>query len=139
MHQATLAQYIEHRAHLAIFKLRHRHEHRAHAKRFFNVDERFIQRVIGIIELIYEQNCTHAGFAQFAKRCKRLRLNTTCGTHHKHSAFHSRKRHIDFGTKVDMPRRINKIEPCIFPFEMRHATFNRDATFLFFGHVVHRG
>ena len=38
-----------------------------------------------------------------------------------------------------MPWRINKIEPCIFPFEMRHATFNRDATFLFFGHVVHRG
>ena len=76
---------------------------------------------------------------QLAERCHRLRLDTTRGTHHKHSAFHSRERHIDLGTKIDMPRRINKIEPRIFPFEMRHATFNRDAAFLFFGHVVHRG
>ena len=139
MHQTALAQYIEHRAHLAIFKLRHRHEHRTHAKRFFNVDERFVQRIIGIVKFVYKQNRTHAGFTQLAKRSNRLRFDATCSTHHKHSAFHSRKRHIDLGTKVDMPRRIDKIEPSIFPLEMRHATFNRDTAFLFFGHVVHRG
>ena len=38
-----------------------------------------------------------------------------------------------------MPRRINKIEPRIFPFEMRHATFDSNAAFFFFGHIVHRG
>ena len=63
MHQTTLAQHIKHRTHLAIFKLRHRHEHRAHSKRFFNVNERLVQRIIGIIELVYEQNRTHTRFA----------------------------------------------------------------------------
>ena len=139
MHEPALAQHIEHARHAAILVFRERHQYRTHAQHFFYVDEGLVERIVGIVELVHIQDGAHSRFAELLVGGNRLRLDTACCTHHKHCALDRRKRHIHFGTEIHVPRRVDKVEPGVLPLEMCDTAFNRNATFFFFGHVVHRG
>ena len=139
MRKPALAQHIEHARHATILVFRESHEHRAHAQHLFNIYQSLVERIVGIVQLVHEKNRAHARFAEFAVGGDRLGFHTAGGTHHEHRALDRRKRHIDFGTEIHMPRRIDKVEPGVLPLEMSDTALDSNAAFLFFGHVVHRG
>ena len=139
VHKPALAQHIEYTAHLARSIFGKGHKHRPHAQLFFHVDEGFVQRIVGIVQLVYKQYYGHARLAQLAESGNGLRFDTARGTHHKHGTFHRRKRHVDLRAKIHMARSINKVEPSVLPLKMSDTALDGNAAFLFLGHVVHSG
>ena len=139
MFQATLAQHIQHTRHLAIPILGQGHQYRAHPQHFFNVNQSLVQRIIRVVQLVHEQDCPHAGLTQFLKSGYRLGFHAAGSTHHQNGAFHGRQGRIYLGTKVYMPRRIDKVKPGILPLKMGDAALDGNASVLLFGQVVHSG
>ena len=139
MFQAAFAQHVQHAGHLAVPIFRQRHEHRTHTQNLFDVDKGFVQGIVGIVQLVHEQNRPNARLPEFLESGHRLGLYTAGGTHHKDCPFHRREGRVHLGAKIHVTRRIDKIEPGILPLKVGHATFDSDTPVLFFGQVVHGG
>ncbi len=120
------------------FEFRNGKQHGPRTEIFLDGDQRFIERACGVVQLVDENDRADAIFPQLLPGGKGLRFHTVRRRDDENRPIDRRQRHIDFGAKIHVTRRIDKVEPDSAPFEMRHARFDRDAALPLLGQIVHR-
>jgi hypothetical protein len=115
------------------------YDYRLGTKSVFDLVERSVKVRSFAIHFIDEGDAGNVIFVCLPPDGFALGFDTLAGGKNDDTAVKNTQRAFDFGSEIDVPRRVDEVERVVFPVKSNGGGLNGNASFLFFGIVVGNG